>query len=220
MPHRAFLDQRESAALEQAIAGLEAQTGVQLVTAVIGKADSYVELPWKAFALGTAFAALALVVADALSPRWTGADSALIFAVAILGAGAVSALLAVAAPAYARLFLRATRRDLEVRHYAQAFFLRRELFATRGRNGILLLVALFERKVEILPDVGLHARFDGSDWRTVIDAMTPLLRERRCFGALQQGVARLQALLLAKGMSAASGGNELADRPIQETGAR
>ena len=220
MPHRAFLDQRESAALEQAIAGLEAQTGVQLVTAVIGKADSYVELPWKAFALGTAFAALALVVADALSPRWTGADSALIFAVAILGAGAVSALLAVAAPAYARLFLRATRRDLEVRHYAQAFFLRRELFATRGRNGILLLVALFERKVEILPDVGLHVRFDGTDWRTVIDAMTPLLRERRCFGALQQGVVRLQALLLAKGMSAASGGNELADRPIQETGAR
>jgi putative membrane protein len=220
MPHRAFLDQRESAALEQAIAGLEAQTGVQLVTAVIGKADSYVELPWKAFALGTAFAALALVVADALSPRWTGADSALIFAVAILGAGAVSALLAVAAPAYARLFLRATRRDLEVRHYAQAFFLRRELFATRGRNGILLLVALFERKVEILPDVGLHVRFDGTDWRTVIDAMTPLLRERRCFGALQQGVARLQALLLAKGMSAASGGNELADRPVQETGAR
>jgi len=220
MPHRAFLDQRESAALEQAIAGLEAQTGVQLVTAVIGKADSYVELPWKAFALGTAFAALALVVADELSPRWTGADTALIFAVAILGAGAVSALLAVAAPAYARLFLRATRRDLEVRHYAQAFFLRRELFATRGRNGILLLVALFERKVEILPDVGLHARFDRTDWRTVIDAMTPLLRERRCFGALQQGVVRLEALLLAKGMSAASGGNELADRPIQETGAR
>jgi putative membrane protein len=138
----------------------------------------------------------------------------------ILGAGAASALLAVAAPPYARLFLRATRRDLEVRHYAQAFFLHRELFATRGRNGILLLVSLFERKVEILPDVGLHARFDAADWRTVIEAMTPLLRERRCFGALQQGVARLQALLLDKGMSAAPGGNELPDRPVQETGAR
>lgn len=220
MAHRPFLDQAESAALEQAIAVLEAKTGVQVVTAVIGKADSYVELPWKAFALGAALAALVLVVADALSPRWTGADDALIFAVAILGVGAVSALLAVAAPPYARLFLRATRRDLEVRHYAQAFFLRRELFATRGRDGILLLVSLFERKVEILPDVGLHARYDSADWRTVIDAMTPLLRGRRCFGALQQGVARLQALLLAKGMSAAPGGNELADRPIQETGAR
>jgi putative membrane protein len=160
------------------------------------------------------------VLVVALSPRWSGAENALIFAIAILGAGAASALLAVVAPPYARLFLRATRRDLEVRHYAQAFFLHRELFATRGRNGILLLVSLFERKVEILPDVGLHARFDAADWRAVIEAMTPLLRERRCFGALQQGVARLQALLLGKGMSAAPGGNELPDRPVQETGAR
>jgi putative membrane protein len=220
MAHRAFLDQGESAALEKAISGLEAQTGVQLVTAVIGNADSYVELPWKAFALGTALAGLVLVVADTLSPRWAGAENALIFAVAILGAGAASALLAVAAPPYARLFLRATRRDMEVRHYAQAFFLRRELFATRGRDGILLLVSLFERKVEILPDVGLHARFDAADWRAVIDAMTPLLRERRCFGALQQGVARMQALLLAKGIAGAPAGNELPDRPIQERGAR
>jgi putative membrane protein len=220
MAHRTFLDQRESAALEHAIADLEAKSGVQLVTAVIGKADSYVELPWKAFALGTALASLVLVVADTLSPRWSGAENALIFAVAILGAGAASGLLAVVAPPYARLFLRATRRDLEVRHYAQAFFLRRELFATRGRTGILLLVSLFERKVEILADVGLHARFDAADWRTAIDAMTPLLRERRCFGALQQGVVRIEALLLAKGMTAARGGNELPDRPIQETGAR
>jgi putative membrane protein len=220
MAQRTFLDQRESAALERAIADLEAKTGVQLVTAVIGKADSYVELPWKAFALGTALAGLVLVVADTLSPRWSGAENALIFAVAMLGAGAVSALLAVVAPPYARLFLRASRRDLEVRHYAQAFFLRRELFATRGRTGTLLLVSLFERKVEILADVGLHARFDAADWRTVIDAMTPLLRERRCFGALEQGVARIEALLLAKGMTATRGGNELPDRPIQETGAR
>jgi putative membrane protein len=220
MAHRAFLHQGESASLEEAIAALEAQTGVQLVTAVIGRADSYVELPWKAFALGTALAGLVIVVADALSPRWAGAEDALIFALAILGAGAVSALLAVAAPPYARLFLRATRRDLEVRQYAQAFFLRRELFATRGRDGILLLVSVFERKVEILPDTGLHARFDAADWRTVIDAMTPLLRERRCFGALRQGVARIEALLLVKGMTAASGGNELSDRPIQETGSR
>jgi putative membrane protein len=220
MARRTFLDESESAALEQAIAALEAKTGTQLVTAVIGKADSYVELPWKAFALGTALAALVLVVADALAPRWTGADNALIFAVTILGVGAVSALLAVAAPPYARLFLRVTRRDLEVRHYAQAFFLRRELFATRGRTGMLLLVSLFERKVEILADVGLHARFDAADWRTVIDAMTPLLRERRCFGALRQGVGRIEALLLAKGMTATRGGNELPDRPVQETGAR
>jgi hypothetical protein len=50
--------------------------------------------------------------------------------------------------------------------------------------------------------------------------MTPLLRERHGFAALQQGVARLQAVLLAKGKIATAGGNELPDRPIQEKGAR
>jgi hypothetical protein len=50
--------------------------------------------------------------------------------------------------------------------------------------------------------------------------MTPLLLERRCFDALQRGVARVQVMLLAKGVSAAAGGNELPDRPIQEKGAR
>jgi putative membrane protein len=216
---RSYLDQGESAALEAQIAALEAQTGVQLVTAVIGKADDYPELPWKAFALGVSLAALVVVSAGAWAPQWNSAGDSLILALAILGAGATSAAVAVFVPAYARLFLRASRRDMEVHHYAQAFFLRRELFKTRERNGILLLVSRFERKVEILPDAGLHARVDGADWRQVIDAMTPLLGAGRCFGALQQGVARVQAMLLARGLTA-SGGNELPDRPVQETGAR
>ena len=220
MRRHSYLDHGESAALEAQIVDLEAHTGVQLVTAVIGKADNYPELPWKAFALGASLAALVLIGSAAWAPHWNSSGDALIVALAILGAGASSAAVVVFVPAYARLFLRPSRRDTEVHHYAQAFFLRRELFKTRERNGILLLVSWFERKVEILPDVGLHARFDAADWRTVIDAMTPLLRERRCFGALQQGVARVQLLLLRKGMSAAPGGNELADRPIQEKGAR
>ncbi|HEY2864755.1 MAG TPA: TPM domain-containing protein [Casimicrobiaceae bacterium] len=220
MGRKAFLDPAESAAIEAQVAGLEAKTGVQLVSAIIGKSDSYVELPWKAFALGTALASLALVVVDAWRPQWSGGEEALTLAVTILGVGAASALLAIAVPPYARLYLRATRRDLEVRHYAQALFLRRELFRTPRRNGILMLVSLFERKIDILPDVGLHARIDAADWRGVIEAMTPLLRERRCFDALQVGIGRTQAMLLAKGMAVAAGGNELPDRPVQETGPR
>jgi putative membrane protein len=220
MRRKAFLDPAESAAIEAQIAGLEAKTGVQLVSAVIGKADSYVELPWKAFALGAALASLVLVVADASRPQWSSAEEALTMAVAILGVGAASALLAIAAPPYARLYLRATRRETEVHHYAQALFLRRELFRTPQRNGILLLVSLFERKVDILPDVGLHAKIDASDWRGVIEQMTPLLRDRRCFDALQLGIGRMQAMLLAKGMDATAGGNEFPDRPMQETGPR
>ncbi|HXX85958.1 MAG TPA: TPM domain-containing protein [Casimicrobiaceae bacterium] len=210
----------ESDAIGAQIAAIEARCGVQIVTAVIGKADHYIELPWKAFALGASLAAVAAVAADALRPDWSSAYAALWHAMAILGAGAASALAAIFFPAYARLFLRPARRDAEVRHYAQSLFLRRELFKTQLRRGILVLVAMFERKVEILPDTGLHGWVKEAEWRTVIASMTPELAAGRAAAALQQGLARLDELLLAKGLHVAVGeANELPDRPIEERGA-
>jgi putative membrane protein len=130
-------------------------------------------------------------------------------------------LLAVFVPAYARLFLRSTRRDAEVRRYGEALFLRHELFKTRERNGILILVSCFERKVEIIADTGLHRRVSDAEWRPVIARMTLLLRERRFGEALLEGLGATEKLLAAKGLKARVGEateNELPDRPIDEGG--
>jgi putative membrane protein len=214
-----FLSKAETETLDAAIARVEARTGVQVVTAIVGKADAYAELPWMAFALGVSLAAFAAVALDRIRPDWITAHVALLTTVAILGAGGASALAAVFVPAYARLFLRPELRDLEVRHYAQSLFLRRELFKTRERNGILVLVCSFERKVEILPDVGLYGRVTGEDWERVIAAMAPLLREARTADALHAGLALLGQVLAARGFAGHAGGeNELPDGPIEEQG--
>ncbi len=216
-----FLTRTEADAIEARTAALEASTGVQVVTAVVGKADSYVELPWRAFALGIVLAALAVVLIDGLQPDWASSYLALQHVVTILGIGAASALLAIYIPAYARLFLTRLRRDTEVRHYAESMFLRRELFDTRGRNGVLVLVCVFERKVEILADTGLHARVGEPQWRSVIARMTPALASGRAAEALLQGLARLEEILREKVPQGSSdAGNELGDRPIEERGAR
>jgi putative membrane protein len=216
-----LLSKAEADAITARSAQLESRVGVQVIAAIIGKADAHVELPWKAFALGAVLSGLAVVVADLARPQWLTANVALIDAVTILGTGAASALLAVFVPAYARLFLRSTRRDAEVRRYAEALFLRHELFKTRERNGILILVSCFERKVEILADLGLHRRVSDAEWRPVITRMTPLLRERRFAEALLEGLAATEELLAAKGLKARVGEgaeNELPDRPIDEGG--
>lgn len=216
-----YLTRTEADAIEARTAALEEHAGVQVVTAVIGKADHYVELPWKAFALGAVLAALAVVVADWLRPDWVGAHVALMHVLTILGIGCMSALVAIYVPAYARLFLTIPRRDSEVRQYAQSMFLRRELFNTRDRNGILVLVCLFEHKVEILADAGLHGRVGEPQWRSVIARMTPALAAGRIAEALLQGLARLDEILREKGPKPqADTTNELGDRPIEERGAR
>ena len=213
-----FLSDAEADAIDAQIGRLESRTGVQVVTAVVGKSDTYVELPWTAFALGAAFAGFGVVLADMRWPQWVTSHTAMIHATTILGGGAASALLAVFVPPFARLFLRPTRRDLEVRQHAQSLFLTRELFKTRGRTGVLVLVSLFERRVEILPDTGLHARVSEADWGSVIAQMTPRLREARPFHALQGGLAALEDLLASKGFQPGAGPNELPDRPIEERG--
>ena len=215
------LTQAESAALAAHVRDVEERTGVQVVTAVIGKADSYAELPWMAFALGATLAGLLSAIADALYPAWVTSQVVLANTLMILGAGGASALLAIFVPAYARLYLTNTRRDAEVRHYAQALFLRRELFKTHARNAVLILVARFERKVEILADVGLHDAIGAAQWRKVISRMTPLLREGRCAAALEAGLAALEDIAGRSGLKLEPGAdNELADRPIDLKGAR
>ncbi len=214
-----LLSRDETETIDAAIARVEARTGVQVVTAIVGKADAYAELPWMAFALGVSVAALVSVLVDRVRPDWITAHVALLTTVAILAVGGASAMTAVFVPAYARLFLRPALRDLEVRHYAQSLFLRRELFKTRARNGILILVCMFERKVEILPDVGLYGRVAGEDWNRVIAAMAPLLREGRFADALHAGVGLLGKVLAAKGFAGRAGGeNELPGGPIEEQG--
>jgi len=214
-----LLSKSESDAIEARSRELEARVGVQVIAAMIGKADAHVELPWKAFAIGAALSGLVMVVADAIWPQWLTANAALLDTVTILGAGGASALLAIFFPAYARLFLRSTRRDFEVRRHAESLFLRHEMFRTRDRNAVLILVSCFERRVEILADVGLHRLVSEPEWRPIIMRMTPLLRERRFVDALQAGLAGAEELLAAKGMKAAPGtGNELPDRPIDESG--
>jgi putative membrane protein len=210
----------ESDAIDRRIATVEARTGVQVFAAVVPRSDSYVELPWKAFALGAALAALAVVLFDAQLEPWVTSGTALVHAVAILGFGAACALLAIFVPAFARSFLRESHRHTAVKEHAQSLFLKHEMFRTRRRTAVLILVSRFERLVEILPDTGLHGRIGEMEWRQIIDAMAPHLREARSFHALEAGITAVENLLVSRGFHPeAHATNELPNHPIEESNA-
>ncbi len=215
------LTHAETEAITRRVREVEARTGIQLVAAVVGKSHAYPQLPWKAFALAASLAGFVVVVADGLRPDWVTTSALLLQIAAVLIAGAAAALLAVFVPPFARLFSRPPRREFEVRRYAQTVFLEKELFATRERNGVLLLVSLFEHQVEILPDRGFAPRVGAADWRRVVEKMTPLLREGRPADAVLAGLSAAEAMLVDKAFApGAAGRNELPDRPIDTAGAR
>jgi putative membrane protein len=215
----AYLTPAEEADIDAQVAAIEARTGVQVATAIVGKTDNYAELPWKAFALGASLSAFAVALADILRPQWGTAGVAIATVTTILATGAALALATVCIPAIARLFLHESRCEVEVRQYAESLFLRHRLFATRNRKAVLILIALFERRIEILHDVGLNDRVAPDEWQTIISRMTPHLRSWQPFVALQESLAALGDLLSAKGFPAPPAGlNDIPDSPIEERG--
>jgi putative membrane protein len=205
--------------LNDHIRKIEQRTGIELVAAVVGKCDSYPEIPWKAFALSVAFSTLVHVVQAVVRPDWTATWSVQRALMLILGVGMAIALLSVLWPAFGRLFLSRVRTETEIDQYARAFFLERELFHTRARTGILLLVSLFERRVVIIPDSGVAGRLEQKALQTVIHQMTPHLRSRDRFQALVRGLSALEEELLKSGFKPGQKiENELADELIQQKG--
>lgn len=95
----------EATSIERRIAEVEARTGVQVVAAVVPRADLYPELPWRAFALGASLAGLIALAIDIGRPDWLSAQALLMQTLAILGGGAVTGLVATRVPAFAKLFL-------------------------------------------------------------------------------------------------------------------
>lgn len=206
----------EAAAIERRVAELEARTGVEIVAAVETRSDIYPEVPWRAFALGASLAASAVLVGIVLIPGWTTHAALLAQAACILGAGALAALAAVLVPGVARLFLPETRMRQEVRQRAEVVFLRRELFATPGRNAILVLVSRFEHLVVVVADTAYEGRISSAEWRSVVEGMTSLLARGQLVEAFAVGFDAIEALLATKGLAGGSAGRFLPDALVQD----
>ncbi|HEX7953205.1 MAG TPA: hypothetical protein VF523_09095 [Burkholderiales bacterium] len=209
------LTRPEQTTISSRVAALEARTGAQVVTAVVGKSDSYPEAPWKAFALGTGMAALGCMAWQFSANGWDGDPTRIAHVLAMLGSGAILALLAIAIAPVARLFIDRARRDAEVTQFARALYLQRGLDRTRGRVGILVLVSLFERKVVILADAGFDGRVKAHDWGALTRRIALLLPRAGAAVALRAGLDGMEALLLERGFRGGDGGNELPDAVAQ-----
>jgi uncharacterized membrane protein len=210
-----MLSDDSKAAIVARVRGLERATGVEVVTAVVPRAHPYPEAVWSAFALAAAFAGFAAVALDALDPTWPGAHDVLAAVVAVLGAGVASAVGAMLVPAYARCFLRAPHAEAEVRRAARLLFHDHGLARTPQRLGVLVLVACFERRVEIVADTGFDGRVVAADWHAVVDAATRAMRGGDAAGALLAALDRLDAVLQGRGYVGTPHDNALPDAPLE-----
>jgi len=210
-----ILNEQERLKLNQRTVEVEQRTGAQIVLAVITRSDIYAELPWKAFALGSSVASLIVSLLSQAPTSWSSGSEILQAVVMVLACGAACALICVYMPGFARLFLSTHRAEVEVHQHAMSLFLAHELFATRQRTGVLLLISLFERRVVVLPDTGIGKRLSQNAMQDIIARMTAALANRQVVRALEEGLSVVEQVLAATA-SGGAGEHDLSDKIIEE----
>ena len=87
-------------------------------------------------------------------------------------------------PPVGRLLLKPEEIDLRVHNRAKAAFLEEEVFRTRERTGILILVAIYEHRAVILADEAIHDAVPRETWPAVVERLVSGIREGKAVDAL------------------------------------
>lgn len=197
------------------MAEAESRSAGEIVPLLVEAADDYPAAGWKSATLGALSAAAVAALIRPLLPGWGTSPLWLVLPTA-LGA-LLGALAARGLPGWRRWLIGAARLEERVDASAAEAFLRHEVFRTRDRSGILILIALFERRVRILADEGIHAAIPAETWEQVAGEAAATVRARGAGEALRRAVERCGELLAQRGPERrADDRNELPDAPISE----
>ncbi len=192
-----------------AIASVEAQTSAELVLQVRHFAGRYREADYLWGLVGALATLVVLLYAERAFPL---VGFPLQVALGFAALAALSAHL----PPLRRLMTRRRLRDGEVHRAARAAFVELGVARCSGRWGILILVSTFERRVEVICDLGVDVEQLGTPWRTALAALEAAVA-RYDLSAFLGALESLGPLLAAHLPHRADDRNELPDEPAAET---
>jgi putative membrane protein len=197
-----FFSAEEKGRIEAAVKAAELRTSGEIVPLVVDAAYSYPRAEIQGGGL------LALAIAANLS--WWLFDGILwiFLAIFLLGYWPCRLLLRFTPPLL-RLLIHPKEIDAEVAECAKAAFLDHGLHRTVDGTGILVLICLFEHRVQVLADHGIHNAVAPETWQQVADMVTAGIKEGRTAEALCEAVAYCGDLLAEKFPPRAGDTNEL-----------
>lgn len=181
-------------AIADAARNAEGTTSGEIVPYVVGVCDDYREAGWKAAVIGALIGGGGGVALHYLGGFWGGSPWQWVI-VPMLALAAAGVLAARWSAGLRRFLVGDAVLDLRARQRAQAAFLDEEVFATRDRTGILIFVALFERRVVVMGDAGINRAVPDDAWTNVVADLVDGIRANRPAEALEAAVVECGRLL-------------------------
>ena len=182
MSERSFYEERAKREAKAAVVEIEGRTSAEIVVCVRHVSGTYRDADYLFGFLLSLAALLAMLFAE----REFLLGS---FPVGVVAAFVFGTVAAAHIDPIRRLLVFPARKLAAVRTAARAAFVEMGVSRTHHRTGILLYVSVFERRVEVVPDVGIDPRALGPDWKTAVAALerslTPSPDVDRFLGAMR-----------------------------------
>jgi len=201
-----FMGDAARADVAKAIRELEEGTSAEIVVAVRPSSGHYRHTD---FLVGFAFSFLALLIflfhPLEFNIDWMPADSLIAFA--------AGTLLSANVPPLRRALTSKKLMHANVSTAARAAFVDLGVARTSGRSGILVFASMFERRVEVVADVGVDKAVLGTPFANAIAALGAAVEHGPNFPRFVQALGSFGPILSQTFPRLASDINELPDEP-------
>ncbi len=193
--------------VHEAIVAVEKRTSGEVVPVVLGRSDAHPVGEWRSAA---AFAFFGSVLLEGMLP-WHSPMLLILWQVglAVIGFGLARQFVG-----WKRLFIAEKRATAVAIEQASLEFHRLELQRTEGRTGVLIFVSLFERRVIVLGDTGIHAKVGDAHWLKTRDAVLAGIDRDDLAAGLIDGVRAAGEVLNAHFPVQDGDRNEVPDRMV------
>lgn len=176
-----FFTQEEQQKIEAAVKKAEEKTSGEIVPMVVNSSYEYPRA--ELIGGGTLALAVGLIVSWAV-----GGESIWWFLPVFIVGFFVFQLLIRNLPDLKRKLIHPEEFDIEVREKALVSFVEQGLHETRDKTGILILISLFERRVQVLADSGINAKVPEHTWDEIVTIITHGLKGGTSCDAICQAV--------------------------------
>jgi putative membrane protein len=202
MSAEASLSAEDRARVREAIAAAESKTAGEIFAVVAGECEDYRFIPILWAALVAFIVPLPLIYLTQISASliWVVQIAAFVVLAIVLSLPRVKLLVV---PGY-------VKREA-VRTLAMQQFLAHGLHTTEARTGVLLFVALAERRAELIADTGIAAKVDAGVWDTMMNQLVGEIRAGRLADGLTGAIAAVGETLARHAPRSPNDRNELSD---------
>ncbi len=183
-----FFTKDEQNRIEAAVRAAETKTSSEIVPMVV---DSSYEYP-RAELIGSG----TLALATGLLISWLFGESSIwVFLPAFIGTYFIYQQLIRRLPGLKRKLIHPDEFTAEVKEKAMVSFLQLGLHETRDRTGILIMISLFEHRVQVLADSGINEQVPEHTWDDIVAIIIAGLKANDACSAICEAVERCGDLL-------------------------